>query len=188
MRLEPQFAEHGECVGCEDLLGASVIEQSESHRHEAPHEMGIRIASEMQGIGEAVRRGAVLDDPNLAYAAPDFVDLRPFRVAQRLQRAAELEDITIAVLPIIEDGEIIADGVERAQVRARNLERAPAKGRNVAAEPPPSQMPRRKSKVGKSDASAPLMWGRPPRPQAVEGSERFDRGLLFLPFGFLRGS
>jgi hypothetical protein len=38
--------------------------------------------------------------------------------AQRLQRAAELEDIAIAILPLVEEFEIAADLVEVRQGRA----------------------------------------------------------------------
>jgi hypothetical protein len=37
------------------------------------------------------------------------------RFAQRLKRAAELDDIAVAILPIVEEGEIVAYGVNRAQ-------------------------------------------------------------------------
>jgi hypothetical protein len=39
-------------------------------------------------------------------------------LAQRLERSAELDDVAIAVLPVVEEGEIGADGFDRGQRRA----------------------------------------------------------------------
>jgi hypothetical protein len=36
-------------------------------------------------------------------------------LAQRLERPAELDDIAVAILPIVKEGEIVADGLDRAQ-------------------------------------------------------------------------
>jgi hypothetical protein len=38
--------------------------------------------------------------------------------AQRLERAAKLDDVAVAVLPVVEEGEIGADGFDRGQRRS----------------------------------------------------------------------
>jgi hypothetical protein len=53
--------------------------------------------------------------PNLADAAANLVCIVMGSFAQRLQRAAELEDIAIAVFPIVEKGKVAADGIEACQ-------------------------------------------------------------------------
>ena len=52
-------------------------------------------------------------EPDLAGAAAHLVGLRAQRVGQRRQRAPELDHIAVAVLPVVEEGEVRADGVER---------------------------------------------------------------------------
>jgi hypothetical protein len=43
------------------------------------------------------------------------------RFGQRLERTAELDDVAVAILPLVEEGEIVTDGVNRGQRRAREL-------------------------------------------------------------------
>ena len=50
-------------------------------------------------------------EPHLADAAANLVGVVVRRLAQRLQGAAEFEDIAIAVLPVVEEGKIAADRV-----------------------------------------------------------------------------
>ena len=77
--------------------------------------MGIAVAAEMQdGLAGGVDARLALD-PDLADAAAHLVGVVVRLVAQRLQRAAELDDIAIAILPIVEEGEIVAYRVDRAQ-------------------------------------------------------------------------
>src|SRR5262249_47568441 len=51
--------------------------------------------------------------PHLAGAATHFVGVRAQRLRERWQRPSQLDHIAIAVLPVIEQGEIGADRVER---------------------------------------------------------------------------
>jgi len=57
-------------------------------------------------------------EPDLADATADLVGVVARALAQRLERAAELDDVAIAVLPVVEEGEIGADGFDRGQRRA----------------------------------------------------------------------
>ena len=77
--------------------------------------MGIAVAAEMKnGLARTVCARLALD-PDLADAAANLVGVVVRRLGQRLQRAAELDDIAVAVLPIIEEGEVVAYGVNRVQ-------------------------------------------------------------------------
>jgi len=51
----------------------------------------------------------------LTDAAPHLVALIVGRLAKRLEGMTEFDDIAIAILPIVEGGEIVADGLEISQ-------------------------------------------------------------------------
>ena len=54
-------------------------------------------------------------DPHLADAAAHLVGVGAGAFGEFGQFAAEFDHIAVAVFPIVEEGEIVADGVERAQ-------------------------------------------------------------------------
>src|SRR5579884_316123 len=77
--------------------------------------MGIAVAAIEQdwlAIGARRRRHF---EPDLADAAAHLVDVVMGGLAQRLQRPAEVNDVAIAVLPIVEDGEIAANVFDTGQ-------------------------------------------------------------------------
>ncbi len=80
---------------------------------EAAYDMGVAVALE----GQHRTGGAVAfymgEQPDLAGAAAHFVGLAVGAFRQRLQRAAKLDDIAIAVVPLIEQREILNDVVDR---------------------------------------------------------------------------
>ena len=53
--------------------------------------------------------------PYLTDAAPHLVAFIVGRLAKRLEGMTEFDDIAIAILPIVEGGEIVADGLEISQ-------------------------------------------------------------------------
>jgi hypothetical protein len=53
--------------------------------------------------------------PYLTDAAPHLVDFIVGCLAKRLEGMTEFDDIAIAILPIVEGGEIVADGLEISQ-------------------------------------------------------------------------
>jgi hypothetical protein len=57
-------------------------------------------------------------EPDLADAAANLVGVVVRGWAQRLERSAELDDVAIAILPLVEEGEIGADRFDRGQRRA----------------------------------------------------------------------
>jgi hypothetical protein len=80
--------------------------------------MRIAVAAKMQNRRAGRVAAALAFEPNLADAAANLVGVVMRGRAQRLEGAAEFDDIAIAVLPVVEEGEIGADGFDRGQRRA----------------------------------------------------------------------
>jgi hypothetical protein len=80
--------------------------------------MRIAVAAKMQDRLAGRVAAALAFEPNLADAAANLVGVAMRGRAQRLERAAEFDDIAITVLPVVEEGEIGADGFDRGQRRA----------------------------------------------------------------------
>jgi hypothetical protein len=80
--------------------------------------MRIAVAAKMQNglAGRVVADFAF--EPDLADAAANLVGVVMRGLAQRLERSAEFDDVAITILPVVEEGEIGADGVDRGQRRA----------------------------------------------------------------------
>ena len=60
-------------------------------------------------------RSRLAFQPYLTCAAPHLVAFIVGRLAKRLEGMTEFDDIAIAILPIVEGGEIVADGVNACQ-------------------------------------------------------------------------
>ena len=80
-------------------------------RDQAAHDHRVAVAAKVEP-----RRGALAVDPrrepDLAGAALDLGRRRPQRVVERRHRAAELDDVAVAVLPVVEEGEVVGDRFE----------------------------------------------------------------------------
>src|SRR5215510_7321191 len=77
--------------------------------------MGIAVAGEgEQGPALAVRMHGGRE-PNLAGAALHLVRVGTVALGQRAQTAAELDDIAVAVVPLLEQRKVVDDLVERRQ-------------------------------------------------------------------------
>jgi hypothetical protein len=76
---------------------------------QAAHEVGIAVAPVMEALFAAYARLSLELEPDLAYAAANLVGIVMGGLAQRLERAAELDNIAVAVFPIVEESEIFAD-------------------------------------------------------------------------------
>jgi hypothetical protein len=107
-------------------------------------------------------------EPDLADAAANLVGLIMGGLAQRLERTAKLQDIAIAVFPIVEEGEIAAYRVDAGQFRRPSarvalLYRASAPGRQSAIRnQPPGFVGRPRHGAAKSAALSELAEGRAP--------------------------
>ena len=80
--------------------------------------MATRPLTRCESLSPRSRMHAVLEavlDPHLADAAAHLVGVGARALGEFRQFAAEFDHIAIAVFPIVEEGEIVANGVERAQ-------------------------------------------------------------------------
>ena len=118
MLLEAEFAERRQGVGSDDLLGRAVREKRDRDRDQPAHQMRIAVAAKMQnGLAGRVAADFAFE-PDLADAAANLVGVVMRGLAQRLERSAEFDDVAITILPVVEEGEIGADGFDRGQRRA----------------------------------------------------------------------
>ncbi len=80
------------------------------------HDMGIAVAGEGEhGPASAVRMHGGRE-PDLARAALHLVRFGTVALGQRAQAAAELDDIAVAVVPLLEQRKVVDDLVERRHV------------------------------------------------------------------------
>lgn len=125
MLLQAELAKGRRSVGRENLFGRVVREQSDGDGDEPAHQMGIAVATKMQDRA-SLRVAAVFAlEPDLTDAAAHLVDVVVRLFGKRLERTAQFDDITIAILPFVQEGEIVTDGVNRGQRRAREMKTAP---------------------------------------------------------------
>jgi hypothetical protein len=69
----------------------------------------------MQGMSAVRARFRLAFQPNLTDAAPHLVGVIMGRRAQRLERVTQLDDIAVAILPIVKGVKIFADRLDRRQ-------------------------------------------------------------------------
>jgi len=115
MLLEAQRAEGAQGVDGENLLRRSIGQKRNRDRNQSAHKVRVAVAAIMQdrlAVGAPPRLAL---QPHLTDAAPHLIGLVVRRLAQRLERMTEFDDIAIAVLPIVKEGEIVADGGEISQ-------------------------------------------------------------------------
>lgn len=77
----------------------------------------------MQDRPTAGARSRLALQPDLADAALHLVGAIVGRLAQRLEPMTELDDIAVAILPIVEVSEVIANGLDFGQERLEQCNR-----------------------------------------------------------------
>ncbi len=87
--------------------------QREQHRDQPAHDMGVAVAVESQHRTVAAIRLDGRREPHLAGAAPHLVGVVAGGFRQRRQRAAKLDQIAVAVVPLLQQLEILNDLVDR---------------------------------------------------------------------------
>ena len=113
--FEAEPAKSGMCVDGKDLFRRSIGKKRDRDRDQTAHEVGIAIPAIAQGRpAVAIRRGRAFQ-PNLADAAPDLVGVVMGGRAQRLERVAQLDNVTISILPVVEGSKIVTYDVDRRQ-------------------------------------------------------------------------
>ena len=114
------------CVDREDGLGREAGVERVQDRDQAAHDQGVGVAVEIEARGLA-RAVPARDDPDLAGATLDLGRRDLQRRVERRHRAAELDHIAVAVLPVVvEEGEIVGDlfeagGCHRRILRIRSM-------------------------------------------------------------------
>ena len=122
-----------------DLIGnrsragscARIREERDRDRDQPANDVGVAVAAIMQDHLAVGARSRLALQPYLTDAAPHLVPFIAGRLAKRLEGMTEFDDIAIAILPIVQGGEIVADGelvawrpgVARRRVEAISLKR-----------------------------------------------------------------
>src|SRR5580704_8381126 len=110
---ELQLSEHVLGIGREDFLSRLAVEKREDQRHQALDDMGVAVTLE-----EKPRLAVAADDPtglepDLARATAHLVRLALRALRQGLEAAAKVDEIAIAIVPIVEELEIGKNVVDR---------------------------------------------------------------------------
>lgn len=111
MFAETQLVEDRDRVGVENLPRCSSGLDGEQDRDQPAHDMRVAVALEIQH-GLFAAAVDVARQPDLAGAALNLVPGGMLGVGHRGQRAAKFDHIAIAVVPLIEQFEIVPDVVD----------------------------------------------------------------------------
>ena len=87
--------------------------QGEQDRDQPAHDMGVAVAAKREDRSAGAVRPHGGGKPDLAGAALHLVCVGMRLGRKRGERAAELDDVPIAVVPFVEQGEVVADLVDR---------------------------------------------------------------------------
>ncbi len=115
MLLQTQRAKGAQGVDGENLLWRPIGEKRHRDRDQPANEVRVAVAAILQDHLTIGARSRLEFQPYLTDAAPHLVAFIVGRLAKRLEGMTKFDDIAIAILPIIEGGEIVADGLEISQ-------------------------------------------------------------------------
>ena len=118
MLLEVELVENGVGVEIENVIGASARVEGEQDGDQAAHDVSVTVADEGE-VGFALRRrcGVVASQTWLTQPCTLLAALRASS-GSGSSVAAELDDIAVAILPIVEQLEIGEDGIDASGRRA----------------------------------------------------------------------
>src|SRR5215470_8164097 len=113
MLTQAEPLEQRDGVGCKNVARRSARIDCEQNGDQAAHDMGVTVADERQhrtalAIGLNARR-----QPDLTGTTLHLVGIAPVALVERRQRSAELDDIAVAVVPLVQQGKILDDLVCR---------------------------------------------------------------------------
>src|SRR6202022_2153089 len=120
MFAKSEFVEHRKGVGCKNLPRRVPRIQCQQDRDQSAHDMRVAVAQIVQQRFVGSAAVDLLCEPNLAGAALHLVYSGMPGFRHGIQRAAEFDDIPIAVVPIVQERKIIPDFVDRHRVPALN--------------------------------------------------------------------
>ncbi len=115
MLLKTQFAEERLGVGRQDFANGAVRIEGKRDGDKAAHQVRVAVAPIMEHLFPGRIRAIAKLKPHLADAAADFIRTVVGGLAQGLERPTQFENIPIAILPVVEEGEVAADGVNACQ-------------------------------------------------------------------------
>ena len=115
MLLKTQFAEERLGVGRQDFANGAVRIERKRDGDKAAHQVRVAVAPIMEYPFPGRIRAIAKLKPHLADAAADFIRTVVGGLAQGLEGPTEFENIPIAILPVVEEGEVAADGVNTCQ-------------------------------------------------------------------------
>jgi hypothetical protein len=89
-------------------------EHREQDGDQPANNVGIAVArkGEHRFVGGGMDHGR---EPNLAGAALDLVCLDAVAFGQRVEQAAQLDHITVTIIPLVQQGKVLDDLVDRRQ-------------------------------------------------------------------------
>src|SRR6516164_3672431 len=109
-------------IGAQDLPRALARIDSEQNCNQSAHDMGIAVAGKSQHRAAGAIRAHGGVEPDLACAALNLIGIAMRRVGQRRQFAPQLNQIAIAIVPVVQDRKIADDLVNVSHcVQARML-------------------------------------------------------------------
>jgi hypothetical protein len=146
MLLQTQRTKGAQGVDGENLLWRPIREKRDRDRDQPANEVRVAVAAIVQDRFAVGARSRLAFQPYLTDAAKHLIAFIVGRLAKGLEGMTEFDDITIAILPIVEGGEIVTNGLERSQAilaYARAFWRPIASDRRVSVAPPNGGGPRR---------------------------------------------
>src|SRR6266699_3322901 len=111
MLAQSHALEQRDRVGREDFSRALAGVDREQDRNQSAHDMGIAVAHERQHRTIPSVRANRRRQPNLACAALHLAGLIAVPLVERREAPPQLDDIKIAVIPIVEQRKIVDDFV-----------------------------------------------------------------------------
>jgi hypothetical protein len=121
MLAKTEFVEHRDRIGGKDLLRRVAGIQRQKDRDQTAHNMRIAVAEIIQHRLIGVMPVDLLGEPDLAGAALHLVGWGMLGFRHRIQRAAEFDDVPVAVVPVLQQRKIIPDFVDRRHHVPRSI-------------------------------------------------------------------
>ena len=115
MLLKTERAKGGDRIYGKDLLRRAIGKKRDRNGDQPAHEVRVAVATVVQDPPAFRVRRWLAFQPNLADAAPNFVEVVVGLRAQRLERMTQFEDVTISILPVVERCKIVAYTINRRQ-------------------------------------------------------------------------
>src|SRR5271155_2028838 len=118
MLLQTQRTKGAQGVDGENLLWRPIREKRDRDRDQSANEVRVAVAAIVQDRLAVGPRSRLAFQPHLTDAAPHLVAFIVGRLAKGLEGMTEFDDIPIAILRIVEGGEIVTNGLEISSLQS----------------------------------------------------------------------